>query len=454
MLLDFSIKNFGPIKDEQILSFEALPSTRYEEYYIIHPMLANGKLILRQNAPIRLLKLAVIYGANASGKTTILETLDFFRQLALNERRDKSQKLDFLPFAFNTTSPKEPTQLKIRFFQKGILFEHQFEINRHCIIKEIVHYWDYNTSGRKRLLFKRDTHPHDQVTELTKISNLVIAENDLTQQAIESLQLATLWNESILVGFNKVNFIFKELQLMREWYSDVLEPMINSHNSVDKRLLMIAEEDHEAKTFMTEFLQQSDFNIEGFQVEKRPFPKLSEELELVLSHFQSLFAKVKNEDHSENNNLLEKIKDQPIKTIQVEYLVEGKHYLLPFEYTSLGTKRTFILAGLLYLLMKQNKVLMIDEFESSLHPDLAEFFLLTFLKSVQHSQLILTTHSRDLMKINELVDRRDIIWFTAKNDLLETELYSLGDFSTREIRPEASIYNLYKIGKLGATPNI
>lgn len=453
MILDFSIQNFGPIKDEQILSFEALSSTCYEDYYVIHPRLMNGDLILRQDKPIRLLKLAMLYGANASGKTTILEALNFLRQLVLERKRSKGEALNFLPFAFDSVSKNSPTFLKIRFYHKGILFEHQLEINRFCIIKELVYYWDYNSTGRKRLLFERNTQQQNQVTELTKISERVITENDLSRQAIESLQLATLWNESILVGFNKVNFLFKELRLMQEWYSDVLEEMVDSRNKIDQRILKIAEEDHEGETFITEFLQRSDFNIQGFQIENLSSPKLLNDLASMISSISAMLKKDPDEKESEEE-ILKKLQSHPMKRIQVRYGVMGDQYLLPFEYTSLGTKRAFTLAGLLYLLVKQSKVLMIDEFESSLHPDLAEFFLIAFLKNVEQSQLILTTHSRELMQIKEIVDRRDVIWFTDKNPQLETELYSLGDFSSKELRRESSIYNFYKIGKLGAKPNI
>lgn len=454
MILDFSIQNFGPIKDEQILSFEALASTRYEDHYVIHPRLMNGDLLLRQEKPIRLLKLAVIFGPNASGKTTILVALNFLRQLVLDRKVDKGEQLDFLPFAFDSESKNTPTLLKIRFYHKGILFEHQLEINQRCIIKEVVHYWDYNTTGRKRLLFERNTQQHNQVTELTKISDQVIAENNLTQRAIESLQLATLWNESILVGFNKVNFLFKELQWMQEWYSNVLEEMVdNRRNRIDQRIFKIVGEDPEGEAFITEFLHQSDFGIQGFQIENLSSPELLSDLASIISNFNSLLKKERDEELSEKE-ILEKLQNRPIKQIQVRYGVMEDQYLLPLKCTSLGTKRALILAGLLYILVKDHKVLMIDEFESSLHPDLAEFFLIQYLKYVEHSQLILTTHSRELMQIKELVDRRDIIWFADKNQQLETELYSLGDFSSKELRTESSIYNFYKIGKLGAKPNI
>lgn len=454
MILDFSIQNFGPIKDEQILSFEALTSTRYEDHYVIHPKLENGDPILRQERPVRLLKLAMIFGANASGKTTVLEALNFLRQLVLDRKEDKAETLDFRPFAFDSESEDAPTLLKIRFYHKGILFEHHFEFNQFCIIKEIVHYWDYNTTGRKRLLFERNTQQHSQVTELTKISDQVIAENNLSQRAIESLQLATLWNESILVGFNKVNFLFKELHLMQEWYSNVLEGMIdNQRNRIDQRIFKIVEEDPEGEAFITEFLHQSDFGIQGFRIENLSSPELLSGLASIISTFSPLLKNERDEEVSEKE-ILEKLQNRPIKRIQVRYGVMDDQYFLPLKCTSLGTRRALILAGLLYLLVKEHKVLMIDEFESSLHPDLAEFFLSQFLKSVKHSQLILTTHSRELMQIKEFVERRDVIWFTDKNQQLETELYSLGDFSSKELRRESSIYNFYKIGKLGAKPNI
>lgn len=97
-------------------------------------------------------------------------------------------------------------------------------------------------------------------------------------------------------------------------------------------------------------------------------------------------------------------------------------------------------------------ILPVDELEASLHPDLYEHFLLSFLMNSKESQLIATTHNRELLN-NKDIYRNDAIWFTDKNDDCATELYSLADFDSSVVRDTTNVLNAYKSGKLGAKPN-
>ena len=83
MIINFSVQNFGSIREKQTLSFEADKSTHLEDTYIV------------KFGEQRILKLALIYGANASGKTTILKALDFLRDIVINPERKKNNELDF-----------------------------------------------------------------------------------------------------------------------------------------------------------------------------------------------------------------------------------------------------------------------------------------------------------------------------------------------------------------------
>ncbi|MDD2215698.1 MAG: AAA family ATPase [Eubacteriales bacterium] len=101
IIVNFSIKNFGPIRDRQTLSFEADKSTHLEDAYIIKA----GKL--------RLLKVALFYGPNASGKSAILEALEFLRKLVLFPANQKTESLDFEPFLFDQKTPEENSLILI-----------------------------------------------------------------------------------------------------------------------------------------------------------------------------------------------------------------------------------------------------------------------------------------------------------------------------------------------------
>jgi len=104
-------------------------------------------------------------------------------------------------------------------------------------------------------------------------------------------------------------------------------------------------------------------------------------------------------------------------------------------------------------MMSEDYIFPIDELESSLHPDLLKQFLLSFLANSKNSQIITTTHHRELLLEKDIL-RNDAIWFTERSDEGCTDLYSLDDFDSKTIRSGNSIFNFYKSGKLGATPNL
>jgi len=140
--------------------------------------------------------------------------------------------------------------------------------------------------------------------------------------------------------------------------------------------------------------------------------------------------------------------------LEFEHTVGNSRYLLPFEKESQGTQRYYGFAGILSLLIENSILFPIDELESSLHPDLFQHFLLSFLVNSQKSQLIATTHNREILNDKDIF-RNDVIWITDKdNEDCATELYSLADFDTKVIRDTTNILNAYKLGKLGGTPNL
>ena len=112
----------------------------------------------------------------------------------------------------------------------------------------------------------------------------------------------------------------------------------------------------------------------------------------------------------------------------------------------------FILAG--HGKIAENSIAIpIDELEASLHPDLYLHFLLSFITNSKKSQLIATTHNREILN-NKDIFRNDSIWFTDKKECCSTELYSLNDFDSSVIRDTSNILNAYKYGKLGGIPNL
>ena len=152
MIVNFSVQNFGSIKDKQTLSFEADKSSHLEDQYII-----------KANAGLRLLKLALIYGANASGKTTILKALDFLREIVLEPAKKKTDSLEFNPFLFDSKTPKQNSILSLDFIQNEVRYFYEVEFNKNAIVKEELNFFNPNKAN----VFKRTTDVDKQFTEIT-----------------------------------------------------------------------------------------------------------------------------------------------------------------------------------------------------------------------------------------------------------------------------------------------
>lgn len=423
MIINFSIQNFGPIKDKQTLSFEADKSTHLEDAYIVN--VANT----------RLLKLALIYGANASGKTTILEALDFLRELVLFPEDKKTDTLDFEPFLFDAKTPNEPSVLSIEFFQKGVKYDYEVEFIKKAIVREELNFY----KPRKANLYKRTTNLSHQFTEIAFGSKLKV------DSAFEKTLVAnTLWNNTVLGGFLKTNIDFKELQNVIDWFGTYLNPIVNANTILERYVTSKIKKGEIAKNNLVDILKKADFHISDIKL-------YEEEEELPDYVFEILKKQV--EDSKGKMEGIEIEKKRKTVSLKFEHTVGQSTYSLPFELESSGTRRFYGFAGLLTQLINEPSILPIDELESSLHPDLYEHFLISYLMNSTASQIIASTHYRDILD-NKNIFRNDAIWFTDKNESCATEIYSLADFDSSVVRDTSNVLNAYKSGKLGATPNI
>ncbi|UZD36308.1 AAA family ATPase [Capnocytophaga ochracea] len=395
MIVNFSIQNFGSIKDKQTLSFEADASEHLEDTYVVH---TAGK---------RLLKLALIYGANASGKTTVLKALDFLRDLVVNPKEKKTDILNFSPYLFDTKTPQQPTELSIEFIHEEVCYQYEVAFTGQAVISEAL----YIDTFERVLVFSRTTDIEGQLTKISFGDKIT-----LEKSALQVLELNTLWNNTVLGGFLKTNINLEEFRRVADWFNNYLKPLIAPQTQLDSYVTSKIDEKEIVKEEVLEILKKADFNISDIIIERRKDPRKG--IDRI-----NLFS---------------------------EHMVNDISYKLPMEQESEGTKRFYGFAGLLALLIKTPTIFPIDELESSLHPDLYIHFLLSFLQNAQHSQLIATTHNRELLGDTDIF-RNDVIWFTDKGEDFATQLYSLADFDTSTIK---NILNAYKIGKFSAIPRL
>jgi AAA15 family ATPase/GTPase len=420
MIINFTIENFGSIKNKQTLSFEASKSAELESYYVIEPI--KG---------VRLLKLALIYGANASGKTTILKALEFLRTLVLKPADKKNELLNYTPFLFDSITSIANSLISIEFIQNKIRYYYEVEFNHKAIVYEELYFYNPN----KAKIFSRKTNLENQFTEISFGSK--IKKDNTFEKTLES---NTLWNNTVLGGFLKTNIRSNELKDATDWFSGYLKPLILTKTGLDNYITRRIENAEINKSTLIAILKKADLNISDIQISADK--DLPEDM-------LKLFSTLEKANDKMGNMIL----NTPLRKIEFEHTVKNKKYFLPINEESQGTQRFYGFAGLLAMLVSTSIAIPIDELEASLHPDLFIHFLLSFLINSKSSQILATTHNREILN-NKDIFRNDAIWFTDKNELSATELYSLSDFDSKVIRDTSNVYNAYKIGKLGGVPNL
>ncbi|MCD8740219.1 ATP-binding protein [Mucilaginibacter roseus] len=423
MIVNFSVENFGSIKEKQTLSFEADKSTHLEDTYVVR----CGKQ--------RILKLALIYGANASGKTTILKALEFLRDIVIDPESKKNRELNFEPFLFDPDTPKINSTISIEFFQNDVKYFYEVKFIKKAIVSEELNFYKPNKSN----IFKRKTNLSNQFTEIT-LGNKVVSDR-IFEKTLES---NTLWNNTVLGGYLKTNIDLKELQEVVDWFGGYLHPLIYTRTILEEFVTSRISDKDISKSDVVNILKKADFNISDIVIQE-------EEKEIPDDFIEFLKKQVKAP--SERIKELEEKGKLTTTSLEFEHTVDNVKYTLPVELESQGTRRYYGFAGLLALLIKEPTAFPIDELESSLHPDLYMHFLLSFLLNSKNSQIIATTHNREILD-NKDIFRNDVIWFTDKKESCSTELYSLIDFDSSVIRNTTNVLNAYKSGKLNGSPNL
>ncbi len=424
MIINFSVSNFRSIRDEVTLSFEASRSDDMEKHYVINTV-----------KNLRLLKLGIIYGPNASGKTNLLEALEFLRSITTKPIGTKTGEFDFEPFLFDDVSRVQNTVFSLEFVSNQVKYLYRVELNRKCVVTESLDYFMPNSAK----VFSRTTDQTKQLVDIEFGSKIRIPADSR-----KALAGNTLWNNTVIGGYLKTNIDSRELQDVAEWFKSFLKPIIKPDSNLVPFIFSRFESDETGRETQLKILRKAGFDISDLKY-KRDQLEVNEEL---LNYL--------NRDIPIPAEEIEKIRNRGMVDIQnllVQHTVNGREHLLSLESESRGTKRYIELGGVLAALLRGDVVISIDELESSMHPDLVKHFLLTFLMNSGNSQLIATTHMRELLLEKEIL-RNDVIWFMEQKEDASSDLFCLNDFDTSVVRKSSSIYNAYKIGRLGAVPDL
>jgi AAA15 family ATPase/GTPase len=401
MLQEIKITNYLSFRDEMELSFEATKDTTFEDTHVVE--VAPG---------VRLLRFAMIMGANASGKSNLLYAMEFLRRFWFERKQEVDEPTGCTPFLLDNEMAGKPSKFEIRFWTKGVKYWYVLTLDQAYVHDEKLYYYKKG-SAQPTLIVKRqlDEAGHSVVsfnTAAVKISNA----------AQEEIQLKCLNNMSLFSARNQVNLSLPIFDDARDWMRTGILPLIEPNTQMFNYAKQRIHEDVVLKQYMLDFVRQADFNI----------------------------TDVQSDEEKKRLNM------QFIHTVHNERGQE--RYAMPAEMQSLGTKRTLGLETTIYEAVRTGALLNVDEFDASLHPDLLEFTIQRFLQEKSESQMIISTHYDPLLATVDDLIRKDSVWFTEKGEDGASKLYSLTDFKGLGKMSSTSIRNAYRHGQFGALPNI
>lgn len=395
MLLEFTVGNFLSFKDKKTFSLEAGGISEHKENVV-----KEGKY--------KVLRSAVIYGANSSGKSNFIKALDFMVETITDSSKLNSiDKLNTKPFLLNTDTEKKPSFFEILFIESGKRYRYGFELDNDKIHSE----WLYilNENSKKEVLYF-----------IRNIAGIGIA--NIFEEA-KGLETKT-----------RENGLF--IPLADQFNINVAKTVMQNISKLYFRSGL----DHSESAFATKIM---------FENYREDLNNLIRKLDLGFENFNH-----KNIDGLTFTN--------GITTSHNVYDTKGNvvsncEFKLTDQESS-GTNKIFDLSGFVLLVLKLGSVLFIDELDSKLHPILTQEIIKLFNNpfiNTENAQLIFTTHDTNLLGAN--LFRRDQIWFTEKDNFEATDLYSLLEFKDEDgktIRKDRSFEADYIRGRYGAIPYI
>lgn len=397
MIEEISFKNILSFKDETSLSFEATGDTSIETDHVV--TMPNGT---------RLLRLAVVFGANASGKSNLLYAMEWLHKFWIANPTSMDINTGIEPFLLDRESPKEPSVFNIKIWINGVRYWYQLSLTSKIVIFEKLSYYK---TVQPIMVFERRIEDEQTVIKI----NPAVQKIDTGTQKM--LSLNCLPNMSVFAARGRVNMKFDHVDQFRKWINLEFMPTIYPSTNMTDFARRIMKGDDKFKSYMLNFLNMADFNITGLN------------------------------EHHDNDG---------VREIRFQHTVENTNgremYDFNLDHQSDGTRRLLGVEAAVFELTKKGSFLMIDEMDASLHPDLMEYILKQFLLESSGSQLLITTHYDGLLrKIDDLI-RKDNIWFTEKDKAGVTHLYSLVEF--KGLNKITHIDKAYRNGVFGALPDI
>ncbi len=413
MLINFNVENFKSYKKDVNLSMRATA---------IKDLVEDNTFIIND---VSLLKSAVIFGANASGKSSLLDAMAEMKSIVLLSANQNVQYIH-RPFLLNTQSKTKATKFEIEIIIDEIIYYYGFAIdNSGVILSEFLSRKKLESGARRSILFKRDKQEFKILPSFKEGRKLESKTRD------EALFL------SVVAQFNgeisgKIIDWFKNFNILSNLKSEAFK-----HLSFEK----LKDEDFKEK--IVNLIKSADVGIYDIISKKISFDDLSIEDKAIkeLPDF-----------------VLDHLKKNGIDTIKTEHIVYNEqdsfhnYEIFELDFESDGTQRLLALSTPIIDALEKGSILAVDELDNSLHTELVEAIMKLFNSketNTQNAQLIFTTHDTNIL--DQKLLRRDQIWFAQKDIFGASELYSLVEFKSRN---DLDLEKNYLEGKFGAIPNI
>lgn len=422
MLLQFSVKNHLCFAEEQCLSLVASKDDRHPEHLIT----------ARENYKHRALRVAALYGANAHGKTKLVESISFAQELIVDGRK-REQVIQVRPFRLNPELLQQPSRFEFVFIQNNIEYTYGFVADKKRILEE----WLFaRPNSREVRYFERITKETGEIIIEFGHALLKSEQKQFLDFIIKGCQ------ENQLFLTEAANRNVSTLEIVYEWFSKVLQVV-----STDFPVQTIEACSEKDFISMTEFLNTAGTGISKIFLEEEPVEFMHNETDEKIRNMARDFTEFRINDRMIrlNDN-----KEPVIVQMKTQH-ENSDQELISFDLQeeSSGTQRLIQILPIFFNLEFENKVYIIDELDRKLHPFLSKLFVQTFIKKAQASlnQLVFTTHETHLLDQDFL--RRDEVWFVEKDRFGRSHLYSLADF---KIRSDIKIEKGYLHGRFGAIP--
>jgi hypothetical protein len=416
MLIEFSVTNYRSFLTTQLLTLTANTATELRE---------ENSFVSPVSSLPRLLRSAVVYGPNASGKSNLVQAIAFMKRFVLSSAKDsqEGEKIDATPFLFNRQSSQNPSEFEALFIQDGIRYQYGFTVNSERVTGEWLFAYP---EGRAQKWFERNFDPETQ-KDIWYFGPKFTGHRKVWQEATRSnaLFLSTaiqLNNEQLKPAFN--------------WFDHKLVVLAQG-TSINHGFSTNECEEEKKKKKILKFMNAADLSITDIFLEKKDFSMDDLPPDMPQSIKEEIAKDLKGEKltrlffmHPSSDN--------------------GEDVPLEFNEESAGTQKLFVLAGPWLDVLNNGFVLFVDELDTSLHPHLVRFLLNLFHNpetNRHNAQLVFTTH--DTTVLDQTLMRRDQVWFVEKDAENATRLYPLSDYKPRK---GEALQKGYLYGRYGALP--